>query len=61
MHTDRLTFNLFSVGFRLGLYLFIRITKERDDRRFNLIRHNVKAFIIYYIIQGRYSAAGYVM
>lgn len=36
---------------RLGLYLFTRILKEGQDKRFNRVRDNPKTFLIYWTIQ----------
>ncbi|XP_033762483.1 uncharacterized protein LOC117344000 isoform X1 [Pecten maximus] len=39
-------------GFRLGLFLFTRILKEGQDRRFNKVRNKPSTFFVYWTIQG---------
>ena len=38
---------------RLGLFLFTRILKEGQDRRFNKVRDRPGTFFVYWTIQGR--------
>lgn len=39
-------------AFRLGLFLFTRILKEGQDRRFNKVRDRPGTFFVYWTIQG---------
>ncbi|XP_051865389.1 uncharacterized protein si:ch211-210c8.6 [Pristis pectinata] len=39
-------------GLRLGLFLFLRMLKESQDRRFNHLRNNPKNLFVYWTIQG---------
>ncbi|KAM4701572.1 uncharacterized protein O3C94_002513 [Discoglossus pictus] len=39
-------------GLRLGTFLFLRILREGQDRRFNGVRDNPKTFFIYWTMQG---------
>lgn len=41
-----------SWAFRLGLFLFTRILKEGQDRRFNKVRDRPGTFFVYWTIQG---------
>lgn len=39
-------------GFRLGIFLFIRISKTKKDPRFDGVRENFKAFLTFWLGQG---------